>query len=337
MVRADSKILSTGGVLLLLPFLVYSYSVQGFSFAYNLTNNINQYNFSSGGHIAGLRPYFFLEDVVTVNYEGDFSLINFDPTNLLVANSAALAKDLLLPGVGNRTTVYARLYHFFAPSYDLYRVADVVCGDSLRLYVGNILLLPDVRIRYRYYYSDLITDYLEPRAKMGLRIPLPYAYLTTEAGGGFRIYGEESTPLYMASARLLFPLSLDLSFSSKFTFRQTMNPDSLFITPTQYVDDPFFEEENIDHTYDLDLSVNKSLIKERAFIEARANLYRKKYFEVSGMDRRDEGIYISLQYTRFVNSKFVFHTKASMLANSSTVNDFDFMKNDLELIIELIF
>jgi len=336
-VRADSKILSMGGVLLLLPYFIYSYSVQGVSFAYNLTNNINQYNMSSGGQIAGLRPHFFLEDVVTVKYEGDFSLINFDPTNLLIANSAALAKNFLLPGVGNKTTIYTEFYSFFAPSYDLYRVADVVCGDSLRLYVGNYLLSTGARVRYKHYYSDLITSYLEPRLKMGVRIPLPYAFFTPEAAGGFRIYGEESTPFYTASARLFFPLALDLSFSSKFTFHQAMPPDSAFITPPQYVDDPFFEEENIDHIIDLDLSINKSLIKERAFIEGRANLFRKEYYEVAGMGRRDEGINISLQYTRFVSSQFIFHTKVSTLINSSTVNDFDFMKNDLELTFELIF
>jgi len=338
-VRADSKILSTGGVLLLLPFIIYSYSVQGISLAYNLTNNINQYNMSNGGQIAGLRPYFFLEDVVTLNYEGDFSLINFDPANLLIANSAALAKNFLLPGVGNKTTIYTRFYSFYAPSYDLYSIADVVCGDSLRLYVGNYLFSPDARVRYKHYYSDSITSYLEPRLKMGLRIPLPYAFLTPEAAGGFRIYGEESTPFYTASARLFFPLALDFSFSSQFTFHQAMSPDSEFITPPdpEYVDDPFFEEENIDHMYNLDLSINKSMIKERAFIEVRVNLFRKKFYEVAGMGRYDEGVNISLQYTRFVSSQFVFHTKVGTLINSSTVNDFDFMKNDLELIFELIF
>lgn len=322
---------------MLLPLILYSYSTQGISLAYNLTNNINQYNLSSGGHIAGVRPYFFLEDVVTLDYEGDFSLINFDLDNLLIANSAALAKDLLLPGVGNRTTIYTRLYSFLAPSYDLYRVADVVFGDSLRLYAGNFLFSPDARVRYKYYYSELITDYLEPRGKISIRIPLPYTYLTTEAGGGFRIYGEESTPFYTASARLLFPLSLDISLSGAFTFHQSLYPDTAFIVPLQYVDDPFFEEENIDQSYGLHLAVNKSLIKERAFIEVRTSLYRKKFYEVGGMGRRDEGIHASLQYTRFVNSKFVFHIKGSTLINSSTVNDFDYMKNDLELIFELIF
>ncbi|UCF70926.1 MAG: hypothetical protein JSW49_01230 [candidate division WOR-3 bacterium] len=337
MVRADSKILSAGGVILLLPFLIYSYNVQGVSLAYNLTNNINQYNMSSGGHVAGLRPYIFLEDVVTFNYEGDFSLINLAPENLLIANSAAIGKDILLPGVGNRTALYARYYSFYAPSYDLYGVTDVALGDSLRLYAGNYLLKPDVRVRYKYYHSELVTDYLEPRAKISVRIPLPYAYFTPEVSGGFRSYGEELTPFYTTSAWLLLPLSLNLSFSTIFTFHRAVAPDSLFIVPSEYIDDPFFEEENVEETYDLEFGLNKSLIRERAFIEGRVKLFRKKYYEVSGMGRRDEGINIALQYTRFVDSKFVFHVKASTLMNASTVNDFDFMKNDLELIFELIF
>lgn len=333
----DSGILSTGGAaLLLLPILVFSYTTQGVSLAYNLTNNLNLFDLSSGGQIVGLRPYFFCEDVFNLDYEGDFSLVDFEPRNLLMANTAALSKVVLLPGVGNRTTLYSRLYSFYAPSYSLYGLADAVFGDSIRMYVGKFLLMPDARVRYKYFYSDLITSYIEPRAKVGLRIPLPYAFLTPSASAGMRIYDEESTPFFTTSAQLFFPLSVDFSLSTAFTFGQTTAPDSVFIVPALYIDDPFFEEENIEKIYDLELALNRSVIRQRTFIELKGNLFRKNFLEVNGEGRTDEGISLSLQYTKFVSSTFVFHVTMGTLLNSSTRPEFDFMKNDLELIFELI-
>lgn len=333
----DSGILSTGGAaLLLLPIFLFSYNTQGVSLAYNLTNNINQFNLSTGGQIVGLRPYFFLEDVFNVDYEGDFSLVNFEPRNLLMANTAALSKAILLPGVGNRTTLYARLYSFHAPSYDPYGLADAVFGDSIRLYTGKFLFMPDARVRYKYFFSDSITSYLEPQVKLGLKIPLPYAFFTPSASAGLRIYGEESTPFFRTSAQLFFPLSIDFSISTTFTFGKATPPDSAFIVPATYIDDPFFEEENIEDIYDLELGINRSDIRERAFIEFRGNLFRKNFLEVNGEGRTDEGIGLSLQYTKFMSSTFVFHVTVGTLLNSSTRPEFDFMKNDLELIFELI-
>lgn len=338
MVRANRRILSMGGaVILLLPIILHSYTTQGISFAYNLTDNINQYNMSGAGQIAGLRPYFFLEDVVNFDYEGDFSLINFDPYNLLMANSIGLSKIALLHGIGNKTIFYANLYSFHAPNYSLYRVADIVAGDSGRVYFGNHLLMWDARARYKYFLSDSAADYLEPRLETGLAMPLPYAVLTPMISAGFRAYGDEITPFYSAAVQIYFPLSLDFSMSSQFTFRQIAAPDNAYITSIRYADDPFFEEENLSTRYDLDLSAYKSLLKERAFIEARAGLFRKIFYAMDGLGRRDEGIRITLQYTKFMSREFVFHTKIGTILNSSTVNDFDFMKNDLELIFELIF
>ncbi|MDH4211113.1 MAG: hypothetical protein OEV79_06655 [candidate division WOR-3 bacterium] len=338
MVREDSKILSKGGaILLLLPLFIYSYSIEGVSFAYNLTNNINGFDLSGGGQIASLRPYVLNEDFVTLNYNGDFSLIDFDPTNFYMANNVGLAKKLLLRGVGNKTTLYAGLYSFYAPSYSLYNLVDIIGGDSLNVYLGNFLFSPDARVRYKYFYSDLIRSYYEPRLKAAIRIPLPYTYFTPKFEGGFRIYGEEAVPFYIAEAQLYFPLTIDLSLAVWFAFNEVSYPDTEYITPIQYVDDPFFEEENINEKYELGLYATKAFIKQQAFIETRAHLFRKRFYDMEGMDREDEGVNVSLQYTKFVSSTLVFYVKASTLFNSSTVNDFDFVKNDLELIFELIF
>ena len=338
MAREISKILSTGGaILLLLPLFIYSYSIEGVSFAYNLTNNVNGFELSGGGQVASLRPYVFNESSVTFTYNGDFSMIDFNPTNFYMANNLGLAKKILLRGVGNRNTLYAGLYSFYAPSYTLYNIADIIAGDSLNMYVGKLLLSSDARIRYKYFHTGLINSYYEPRLKTAIRIPLPYTYFTPKLEGGFRIYNEEFVPFYIAEAQILFPLTIDLSAATWFALNMASHPDSEYITPIQYVDDPFFEEENISEKYELGLYVTKSFVKQRAFIEARTNLFRKFFYAMEGMEREDEGIRVSLQYTRFVSSTFVFYAKVSTLFNSSTVNDFDFIKNDLELIFELIF
>ncbi len=338
MVRADSKILSTGGaILLLLPIFIYSYSIEGVSFAYNITNNVNGFSLSDAGQIASVRPYFLNDDFLTLNYNGDLSVINFNPSNFFMTNNVGLAKKILLPGVGNKTTVYAGLYSFYAPSYELYNIIDLVGGDSLNMYIGKTLFSPDVRLRYKHFSSEFVQSYYEPRLKTDVRIPLPYMYLIPKLEGGFRIYGEEFVPFYIAEAQLHFPLTIDLSLATWFTFHEVTYPESTYITPVQYVDDPFFEEENINQQYDLGIYVTKSFIKQRAFIETQVNLFRKSFYEIEGMSRRDEGAYISLQYTNFMSSTLVFYVKASSLINTSTVNDFDFVKNDLELTFELIF
>ena len=340
MVLARGRILSTGGALLaLLPYFVHSYSTQGVSLAYNLTNNVNQYHLSGSGQIVGIKPYFFLEDVVNVDYEGDFFMINFDPYNLFIGNRAALSKDFFLPGVGNRTTLYAKFYNFHAPSYDRYSTSEFTGGDSIRFYAGKVLFLPDVHVRYRLYNADLMTSYLEPRVKTHVRIPLPYAFLTSGASAGLRMYGEERTPSYAASVELLFPLSLDFSLSADFGFSRALAPDSVFIVPADYADDPFFEEENLELAYDIGLNLNRSLLKDRAFIEVRANAFRKQFFEMNGVGRTDEGVGLSLRYTRYMTRQFVFHLRAGTLLNSSNVENstFDYIKDDFEMIFELIF
>jgi len=336
--REISKILSTGGaILLLLPLFIYSYSIEGLSFAYNLTNNVNGFDLSGGGQVASLRPYVFNETSVIFNYNGDFSMIDFNPTNFYMANNLGLAKRFLLRGVGNRTTMYAGLYSFYAPSYALYNIADIIAGDSMKMYVGNFLFSTDARIRYKYFYTNLIKSYYQPRLKAAIRIPLPYTYFTPKIEGGFRVYDDEFVPFYDAEAQIFFPLTIDLSLATWFAINMASHPDSEYITPIQYVDDPFFEEENVSEKYELGLYVTKSFVKQRAFIEARTNLFRKLFYDMEGMGREDEGIHVSLQYTKFVSSTLVFYAKVSTLFNSSTVNDFDFVKNDLELIFELIF
>jgi hypothetical protein len=72
-------------------------------------------------------------------------------------------------------------------------------------------------------------------------------------------------------------------------------------------------------------------------VELDLNLFRKKFYEIESIGRTDKGLKVDLQYTRFMSRQLVFHVGVSMWMNSSTANDFNFVKGDLELIFELIF
>lgn len=338
MVRKDSKSYSTGGViLLLLPLFVFSYSMRSVSFASIITNNINEFNQSSAGQITSLKPYFLYDEFLTFNYSGDLSVINFNATDLFVANDVELAKNVLLPGVGNKTIAYTKFYTFYAPSYDLYNNIDIRCGDLLDFYFGNLLFSSDAYVSYKHYYSDDIMSYLEPRLKADLRVPMPYAFLTPQFASGARIYASEFIAFYTAATQLHFPLTMDFSISSRFTFHHVIQPESEYITPLQYADDHFFEKVNLNQTYDLDIFITKTFIKQQASVETHLILFHKKFYEMEGIGRTDDGLQVDLQYKKLLTSRLDFSVRASTWINSSSVDDFDFLKSDLELIFELLF
>ena len=338
MVRKDSRRYSTGGVmLLLLPLFVFSYSMRSVSFASSITNNINEFNQSGAGQITSLKPYFLYDEFLTFNYNGDLSVINFNATDLFVANDVELAKNVLLPGVGNKTIAYTRFYIFYAPSYDPYNTIGIQGGDLLDFYFDNLLFSSDASVSYEHYYSDSIMSYLEPRLKADLRVPIPYAFLTPQFASGARIYANEFIVFYTAATQLHFPLTMDFSVSSQFTFYHAMQPESEYITPPQYADDPFFEKVNLDQMHDLDIFITKTFIKQQASVEAHLNFFHKKFYEIEGIGRTDDGLQVDLQYKKLLTSRLDFSVKTSIWTNSSSVDDFDFVKSDLELIFELLF
>ena len=141
-VTVTSRVLSRGGALMLLPFIAYSFSPYehaGLQFGYSMTDNVNQLNIREAGQIAHINPQFIYSGVLELDYIGEFSLINFDFTNLLVVNDVKIAKKILLPGIGNNTAIYIDLYNFYTPSYEQYRITNVIAGHSLNAYLGNHL------------------------------------------------------------------------------------------------------------------------------------------------------------------------------------------------------
>lgn len=337
MVTATNKILLRGGVILLLPLIAYSYNRAGLQVGYSVTDNIYQLDIKDAGQIMGVNPYFSSSGLLDFDYVGEISLINFDAANLLVANDIAITKNILLPGVGNKTAFYADIYGFYTPSHEQYRIAEMVLGNSLNVYFGNYLFFPETKLRYRHYFSDSISSYLEPSVQIGLRIPLPYFSLIPKLGAGFRHYLEEFVPLYTAASHLYFPLTLDFSIAFSLYFLHASYPQSDYITSLRYVDDPFFEEENINKISELSISINRILAKQRVFVEARFDILHKEFYEIENLDRSDKRLQFSLQFTKFINDNLGLHINGYSLINTSTLEDFDYIKNAVELNLELIF
>jgi hypothetical protein len=340
MVTATNRVLITGGVLLLLPFLTYSYDPNkgaGFQFRYGLTDNIYQLNIKDAGQIVSLSPFAFCEGSLELNYGGDISLINFDANNLLLANDIRVTKTVLLPGIGNKTAFYADLYSFHAPSYEQYRVVNITAGNSLHAYLGNHLLSTETKVLFKHYPLDSLNDYLEPKITLGIGIPLPYVVFTPTVGFGFRSHQGEFVPLYTARSEFYLPLTLDFSALFELSFMHATRPQHDYIIPLEYVDDPFFEAENINQLFELQISATRTLARNRVFVETRLALYSKEFYEIENLERRDGGLHILVQLTKLFTDNFALHLNGHSRFNASTIDDFDYMKNGIELSLELIF
>jgi hypothetical protein len=340
MATATRKLLITGGVLLLLPLLAFSYNPHkgaGFQLKYSATDNIYQLNIRDAGQIVSLSPFVFYEDFFEFNYAGDFSLINFDGNNLLFTNDIRIAKTILLPGVGNKMAFYADLYSFHAPSYEQYRVSNITAGNSLHAYLGNHLLSTETRVRFKHYPLDSLNDYLSPNITVGLGIPLPYVMFTPTVGFGFRSYRDEFLPLYTARSEFYLPLTLDFSALFGLNFMHVTRPQHDYIIPLEYIDDPFFEEENINQLFELQVSTTRTFARNRAFIEARLTLFSKEFYEVESLERRDSGLHVFIELTKLFADNLALHLNGYSRFNASTIDDFDYTKNGIELSLELIF
>lgn len=340
MVTATNKILLRGGVILLLPLIAYSYSPQehtGLQIGYTITDNIDQLNLRDAGQIINASPFFFYSGFLQFDYAGDISLINFESDNLLVANDIKITKNVLLPGIGNKTAIYADIYSFYTPSYEQYRIIDITAGNSLHIYFGNHPFSLDMKVRHKYYVLDSLDDYLEPSLDMALGIPLPYSLFTPNLEIGFRKYLEELIPFYSTGSKLFLPLTLDFSIAMGMKYLRSSQPQSDYIIPLRYVDDPFFEEENISELFGLDISVTRTIVKKRIFAEVKIALFRKIFYEIQELERIDKGLQLSVRFTKFINDNLRLHVNGNNHINTSTIEDLDYMKNEVELNLELIF
>ena len=340
MVTVTSRILFRGGVFLLLPFIASSYSpAQGgaIGLGYGVTDNLYQLNIRDAGQTMTLSPYLFYSGFLDIDYSGNIALINFERDNLLFTNEMEIAKKILLPGIGNKTDFYAGILSFHTPGYEQYRTIDITGGNSLHVYFDNYLLSMETTVRYKHYLLDSLDDYLEPRLDLSCGIPLPYFVLTPVFEIGFRKYLQETTPLYRIGSSLFFPLTLDFSTSMEVYYWHAAQPQFDHIIPLTYADDPFFEEENLNELLTLEISATRTFIRQRIFAEANMHMFQKKFYDIEELPRTDKGLIISIDITKFVNEDLKLRLAGNTCVNTSTIADYDFVKNEIVLNLELIF
>ena len=340
MVTATSRILRKGGAILLLPFIALSYNPNkggGIGFGYGITDNIYQLSIRDGGQIISISPYLFYSGPLDIDYAGDISLINFETDNLVLTNEMEMAKKILLPGIGNKTAFYVDVFSFYTPGYEQYRTIDVTGGNSLQAYLRNYFISLNTKLRYKYYLLDSLNGYLEPLINFACGIPLPYFVFTPDIEIGFRKYLEEFIPFYRTGSNLFFPLTMHLSAAMEINYLHSSTPQNDYITPLRYADDPFFEEENLEELLNLKLMATRTIAKKRIFAEVQVSLFRKAFHEVEDLERIDKGLDFALRFTKFIGGNLRLRLDGKSHINSSNIEDFDYMKNTIEMNLELIF
>ena len=327
-----------GGGIFLLPILLYSNFSKGLSVSYNVTDNLYFLNIKDKGSIASVSSFFQFSDYFDFRYFGNFSMINFDNSNLCLDNYAGLKKEFYLPGVGNKNIIYSSLYSFFPTSYEIYRIIELTLGDSINFYLGDKYLLSQgLRFKYKNYFSDSIGDYIEPSINTSLSIPLPYFFFIPNFSTGFKVYDDKALHFYRLSSKFLFPLTLDLSFEFSLSYFYLAPPDDFYPISIPYMDDSFFEEETVKDAYRVSISFNKIFLADYSELYLNLILFNKRFMKVDDLEREDECLSVNIGFKKYISRNLFIYLKVESLINSSTLQSFDYIRNSLDTSIELIF
>lgn len=324
--------------MLLLPLSLYSFSTKGVLFSYTVTDNLYLSNIKEHGNITNINPFLHQGNFFDFKYNGNVSVINFETYNLVFENYFELHKRIYLPGVGNKNILYSNLYSFLPFSYEIYRLIEFALGDSLNIYLGNkYLFSPEVKIKYKNFYSDSISDYLEPSIKSSISIPLPYVFFIPGVDAGFKVFENEAFSFYKTSSHFYFPLTFDFSFTLSLTYYYSQYVEAAYPIPVSYADDPFFEQENLNQMLDLKIFLNKLFHNHRSQLSVDLQLFKKEFFEVENQTREDSGLKVNVGFTKIVDKNLSFSLQIESLYNLSSIQDFEYIKNSLESSFGLIF
>ncbi len=330
-----------GGIivlLFLLPSLIFCYTVKGLSLSYAMSDNLYFLAAKEGGSLFSLKPFFRYTQLFDVEWNGNYYLINFNTDYLFLENSLAIQKHLYLPGAGNRNSIYARLYNLFTPSFNLYRYTTISAGDSVNVYLFNrFLLSPDLSVSYHSFDTDSMLNYMEPYAKSSLSIPMPYFFFIPGAGLGAKIYEHETLPFYRIFSGLSFPLTMDLSIEARMMYchcvSSTGGPS---MEPILY-DEPFYEEESLEESISGTIYIKKLFQENRTTLDIQGNVFKKHFFPVEDMDRSDSGASIHLRLAKMLDPGSSISVSFESLLNASTLDDFDYTTNAIEIQLNLIY
>jgi len=327
-----------GGIFFLLPLLLYSYNYKGFSLSYTSTDNLYLLNIKDRGSVMSMSPFLRYENFLDLQYYGNFSVINFEASNLYLENYFELQKEFYLPGVGNKNLLYSSIYSFFPTSYEIYRFNDLMVGDSLNIYLGDRYLFSlGIKLKYKIFHSDSINNYLEPGINSSISIPLPYFFFTPNVSAGVKIYENEGLPFYKTSSHFYFPMTLDFSFTLSLSYYYLTPPKGEHPISIIYIDDPFFEGETLREQSELNIFLTKLFLNHYFQINGNLNLFEKRFFEAENMTRKDRGIRANMELSKMVNENISVALKLESIVNSSTLQDFEYTRNSIDLNLRLIF
>jgi len=327
-----------GGVFLLLPLLLYSYNPKGLSISYSSTDNIYLLDIKDRGSIMSISPFLSYDNFIDFQYYGNFSVVNFDNSNLYLDNYIEMQKKVYLPGVGNKNIFYLNFYNFFSTSYEIYRIYEIALGDSLNIYLeDNYLSSSGIQLKYKVFPDDSINNYFEPGLNLSISIPLPYFFFSPRFSTGFRIFNDESMLFYKVSSSIYFPMTLDFSLSLSLSYYNLQPPDIEFSIINTYLDDPFYEVEAIKEMTEFNINLFKLFPDIDSRVDLNIHLFDKRFFEVDNISRNDKGFKANIKFSKMLRENLITNAKFESYINSSTFPDFEYTRNTIGLSLQLIF
>jgi len=333
----NSKI-AGGAIILLLPFLLFSSGYLGFSVSNSFTDNLYFIGeIKKGGNIAQISPFFSYSGLLDIDYSGNMSIIDFNEEDVFFGNRIAIQKTFNLPGLGNRNYLYLDGYNFTPLTYQNYGLNELYAGDSLSLYMARFLLSAGMKVGYVAFDSEFMEDYIRPEIKTHISIPMPYFYLIPGIDAGLMLYENERLPYYNISLSFDFPLTGDFTLFVSGSYFSLSEPKNNYPISVSLLLDPFFEKDGIVRNTNLNLSIEKTFVKYKSFLNLYLTLFEKDFFEIGDIRRNDSGLFAGLQFTRILNNNLSLFFDLSSTINSSTIENLNYTKNSIGGGIQLIF
>jgi len=333
----NSKI-AGGAIILLLPFLLFSSGYLGFSVSNSFTDNLYFIGeIKKGGNIAQISPFLSYSGLLDIDYSGNMSIIDFDEEDIFFGNRIAIQKIFNFPGLGNRNYLYLDGYNFTPLTYRNYGLNELYAGDSLSLYMARFLLSAGMKVGYVAFDSEFMEDYIRPEIKTHISIPMPYFYLIPGIDAGLMLYENERLPYYNISLSFDFPLTGDFTLFVSGSYFSLSEPKNNYPISVSLLLDPFFEKDGIVRNTNLNLSIEKTFVKYKSFLNLYLTLFEKDFFEIGDIRRNDSGLFAGLQFTRILNNNLSLFFDLSSTINSSTIENLNYTKNSVGGGIQLIF
>ncbi|MEO0292789.1 MAG: hypothetical protein ABIN61_01025 [candidate division WOR-3 bacterium] len=331
--RISDKVV--GAIMLLLPLTLFG--KVGLLISNLYTNNLYFISeIEKGGNKTEISPFFSYSGFFDLDYLGTFSMIEFNLDDIFFGNKISIQKKISLPELGNKNFVYIEGYNFTPLTYEQYRLNKLSIGDSILVNFGRYLLFVGTEVKLMNFNSDSIKDYVKGGLNSYVSIPMPFFYLVSRGGMGLMLYENEKLPYRMFSLEMDFPLTEDFNFSLSAFYSVLSDPKEYLIIDSLLLD-PFFESEGVKKNTNLTFLIKKSFIKGKFYLDLSLDLFRRDFFEIGEIRRKDSGWLFDFQCRRMLRDKFWLFFVLSSIDNNSTIETLNYTENSFGVGIQLIF